>query len=60
MRLTFGGIPDADVAAFTEGVQMTLSQLNIKVDYDETSPPDKEGEVTYSVEVSSSSVLSNP
>ena len=40
---------EKDVVAFSEGVQSVLLDLGYDFAYDETSPPDKNGEVTYKV-----------
>ena len=42
-------ILEKDVVGFAEGVQSVLLDLGYDFAYDETSPPDKNGEVTYKV-----------
>ena len=45
-------VPEGDIESFATGVIDTLEQLaelGIDYDFDETSPPNEEGEVTYRV-----------
>ncbi len=42
-------VAEANIVEFSEGVLDTLDQLKFTFDYDETSPPDEKGNVTYKV-----------
>lgn len=48
-ELVFEGVPDKDAAVFGTAVILTLDELGIEYEYDETSPPNEKGEVTYKV-----------
>lgn len=49
MKLKFEDIPESDIVAFSEGVLLTLEKLAVDYLYDETSPPDSEGNCTFVV-----------
>lgn len=42
-------VPEKDIVAFAEGVMSTLFDLEYDFSYDETSPPNDKGDVTYRV-----------
>lgn len=47
--LAFPGVPDADMAIYSEGVMDAIEQLDFDHEYDETSPPDENGLSVYKV-----------
>lgn len=50
MKLTFVGIPDKDLPAFSEGVRETLIKLKVTAGGEEFSPPDENGECVFIIE----------
>lgn len=49
MILIFDAIPNEHVAEYCEGILDCLGKLGYDWDYEETSPPDKDNEVTFKV-----------